>query len=70
MAKPGPGGIPSPGLFAPPFAAMQGLFLCQAGPQRPLIFKQLATSPVTGRVASRLPLVRQRMPEMRRAGAR
>ena len=71
MGKPGgPGGIPNPALFAPHLAGMRGIFLCQAGTERQLVFKQLAASPMTGRVSSRLPLVRQRLAAMPRARAR
>jgi hypothetical protein len=65
MAKPGPGGVPLPRGFAPPFAASQGFFLCQAGTERQVIFQQLAHSPMTGCVTSRLPMVQQRVAQLR-----
>lgn len=49
---------------------MHGFFLCQASPPRQLIFKQLAVNPMTAQIASRLPLVRQRMARMRAAAKR
>jgi len=52
------------------FPTMHGFFLCQASPPRQLIFKQLAVNPMTAQIASRLPLVRQRMARMRAAAKR
>ena len=70
MAKPTPGNFPPPGGFGQHFAAMPGSFLCEAGPARDLVFKQLADNPMTTRVASRLPLVQQRIAHLRAARAR
>ncbi len=69
MAKP-PGGVPNPPLLAPHLTGMRGIFLCQAGSERQQVFKQLADSPMTTRVASRLPVVRLRMARLRAAGTR
>jgi hypothetical protein len=66
MAKPGVG----PQGAAQHFPTMHGFFLCEASPARQTIFKQLAASPMTAQIASRLPLVRQRMARVRAAAKR
>lgn len=65
MAKPG-----APTGAAWHFPAMHGFFFCQASPARQVIFKQVAASPMTAQIASRLPLVRQRVARMRAAARR